>query len=177
MQREEQLSAAPPAAATLTPGTRPAKNSGGVVIDGMDNCLVKFAQCCNPVPGDPIIGFITRGYGVSIHRRDCTNVPRVPEESVNRDRWVRVQWQSEQKSEFHANLRIRAHSGNNLLLHLATAMAAMHVPMHSVNARDTDTGGAVVTMTVAVNSVEHLQSVMERIRRVENVDSVERTGS
>ena len=160
---------------TLTPPARRAKkNNGGIIIENMDNCLVKFAQCCNPVPGDPIIGFITRGYGVSVHRRDCTNVPRVPEESDNRERWVHVQWEQSQKTVFYANLRITAHDAANLILKLTTVLANMHVPMHSVNARDTENNGGVVTMTVAVNSVEHLQTVIDKFKTVEGVDSVER---
>ena len=173
IQREEQIAAAP-VAATLTPATKRTKNNGGVIIDNMDNCLVKFAQCCNPVPGDSIIGFITRGYGVSIHRRDCTNVPKDLDACDNRERWVWVHWEEGQKTSFNANLRIVADNGDNLLLKLATLLANHHIPVHSINARDTEDHGAVVTMTVAVNSVEHLQFVMERIKSIPHVASVER---
>ena len=173
IQREEQVAAAP-IAATLTPPTKHSKNNGGVIIDGMDNCLVKFAQCCNAVPGDPIIGFITRGYGVSIHRRDCSNVPTDIEQSANRERWVRVQWEQGNKTTFNANLHIVADSGDNLLLNLATTMSNMHIPVHSINARDSEDNGAVVTMTVAVNSVEHLQMVIDRLKHIEHVTCVER---
>ncbi len=173
IQKEEQIAAAP-FTATLTPETRRSKNNGGVIIDNMDNCLVKFAQCCNPVPGDPIIGFITRGYGVSIHRRDCTNVPKHIEQSDNRERWVWVQWEEGQKTNFNANLRIVADNGASLLLKLATALANMHITVHSINARDTEDNGAVVTLTVEVNSVEHLQMVMDKLKGIEHVSRVER---
>lgn len=173
IQREEQIAAAP-VAATLTPATKRTKNNGGVIIDNMDNCLVKFAQCCNPVPGDSIIGFITRGYGVSIHRRDCTNVPKDLDHCDNRERWVWVHWEEGQKTSFNANLRILADNGENLLLKLATMLAGHHIPVHSINARDTEDHGAVVTLTVAVNSVEHLQFVIERIKSIPHVASVER---
>lgn len=173
IQREEQIAAAP-VAATLTPATKHTKNNGGVIIDNMDNCLVKFAQCCNPVPGDSIIGFITRGYGVSIHRRDCTNVPKNLDECDNRERWVWVHWEEGQKTSFNANLRIIADNGDNLLLKLATMLAGHHIPVHSINARDTENNGAIVTLTVAVNSVEHLQFVMDRIKSIPHVASVER---
>ena len=173
IQKEEQAAGAP--TPILTPATKRSKSNGGVIIDNMDNCLVKFAQCCNPVPGDAIIGFITRGYGVSIHRRDCTNVPRVLEDAPNRERWVWVQWEESQKTEFHANLHITAHDSENLLLKLATTLANMHIPMHSINARDTENNSAVVTMTIAVNGVEHLQNVIDRLRAVDGVDSVERS--
>ncbi len=172
MQREEQTAASP--AKMLTPSTRKSSSNGGVIIDGMDNCLVKFAQCCNPVPGDPIIGFITRGYGVSIHRRDCTNVPRVLEEAPNRERWVWVHWEESPKADFHTTLRITAHDGTNLMLKVSTLLAGMHVPVHSVNARDTENNGAVMTLTIDVNSVEHLQSVIDKFMAIDGVDSVER---
>ncbi len=173
IQKAEQI-AADPIAATLTPETKRSKNNGGVIIDNMDNCLVKFAQCCNPVPGDPIIGFITRGYGVSIHRRDCTNVPKNLETCENRERWVWVQWEEGQKTAFNANLRIVADNGENLLLKLATTLSNMHINVHSINARDTEDNGAVVTLTVAVNSVEHLQMVIDRLMNIEHVVRVER---
>lgn len=173
MQREEQIISSP-APATLTPATRRSKSNGGVIVENMDNCLVKFAQCCNPVPGDPVIGFITRGYGVSVHRRDCTNVPRELETAPNRERWVRVQWEETNKSEFNANLHITAHNTENLLLRLTMTLANMHVPMHAVNARDTEKNMGVVTMTISVNGIEHLQFVMQRLKEVDGVDSVER---
>lgn len=173
IQREEQTAAAP-IAATLTPPTKRSKNNGGVVIDNMDNCLVKFAQCCNPVPGDPIIGFITRGYGVSIHRRDCTNVPKNLDESANRERWVHVQWEEGHKTTFNANLQIIADHGENLLLKLATTLSNLHIPVHSINARDTDDHGAIVTLTLAVNSVDHLQMIIDRLKNIEHVTSVQR---
>ncbi len=173
IQKEEQIAAAP-LTATLTPETKRSKNNGGVIIDNMDNCLVKFAQCCNPVPGDPIIGFITRGYGVSIHRRDCTNVPKNIEQSENRERWVWVQWEEGHKTNFNANLRIVADNGNSLLLKLATTLSNMHITVHSINARDTEDNGAVVKLTVEVNSVEHLQMVMDKLGTIEHVSRVER---
>ena len=173
IQREEQIAAAP-VAATLTPATKRTKNNGGVIIDNMDNCLVKFAQCCNPVPGDSIIGFITRGYGVSIHRRDCTNVPKDLDACDNRERWVWVHWEEGQKTSFNANLRIVADNGENLLLKLATMLASHHISVHSINARDTENKGAVVTLTVAGNSGEHLQLVIEGRKSIPRVAGGER---
>ena len=173
IQKEEQTEAAPEAP-VLTPPVRRRHHNGGVIVDGMEDCLVKFAQCCNPVPGDPIIGFITRGYGVSIHRRDCTNVPKVIEEAPNRERWVSVQWESGQKTESYATLRVTAGNGENLLLKLTTVLANMHVSVHAVNARDLEGGGAVATLTVVVSSVEHLQTIMKKLESVADVDQVER---
>lgn len=174
IQREEQQTESPTSQPVLTPPPRRRHHNGGVIVDGMEDCLVKFAQCCNPVPGDPIIGFITRGYGVSIHRRDCTNVPKVIEEAPNRERWVSVQWESGQKTESYATLRVVAGSGENLLLKLTTVLANMHVSVHAMNAREMEGGGAVVTLTVVVSGVDHLQMIMKKLESVDIVDRVER---
>lgn len=173
MQREEQLAADPIKPVTAPPRRR---HVGGVVIDQMDDCLVKFAQCCNPVPGDAIIGFITRGYGVSIHRCDCTNVPKDMDNAPNKERWITVRWEQSVNTDFNANLRIVAHEQANLLLKLATTLSNLHVAVHSLNARDVEDGSAVVMMTVAVNSVEHLQYIIQKLRAVPGVDDVQRTG-
>ena len=174
IQREEQQTEPAAAQPVLTPPPRRRHHNGGVIVDGMEDCLVKFAQCCNPVPGDPIIGFITRGYGVSIHRRDCTNVPKVIEEAPNRERWVSVQWESGQKTESYATLRVVAGNGENLLLKLTTVLANMHVSVHAMNAREMEGGGAVVTLTVVVSGVDHLQMIMKKLESVDIVDRVER---
>lgn len=171
IRREEHIAATPLQPVTPPPRRR---NMGGVVIDNLDDCLVKFAQCCNPVPGDPIVGFITRGYGVSIHRRDCCNVPKDIKNAANKERWVNVQWEQSVDTQFNANLRIIAHDQVNLLLKIATTLSNLHVPVHSINARDQE-NGAVVTMTVAVNSVDHLEYVIGKLRAVPGVDDVQRT--
>ena len=173
MQREEQAAAAPIATVTAPPRRR--QNTGGVIIDQMDDCLVKFAQCCNPVPGDAIIGFITRGYGVSVHRCDCTNVPQDMENCPNKERWITVHWEQSQTTEFNANLRIVANDSVNLLLKIATTLSNLHIPVHSINARDQEMG-ALVSITIAVGSVEHLQYVIGKLRAIPGVDDVQRTG-
>ena len=173
MQREEQVAMAP-----ITPVTQPPRrrqNTGGVIIDQMDDCLVKFAQCCNPVPGDAIIGFITRGYGVSVHRCDCNNVPQDMENNPNKERWIAVHWEQSQTTEFNANLRIVATDSVNLLLKIATTLSNLHIPVHSINARDQEMG-ALVSITIAVGSVEHLQYVIGKLRAIPGVDDVQRTG-
>ena len=172
MMKEEQLAAAPLKPMIAPPRRR---HMGGVVIDDLDDCLVKFAQCCNPVPGDAIIGFITRGYGVSIHRKDCSNVPTDIENAPNKERWITVQWEQSVNTEFNANLRIQATEQVNLLLKIATTLSNLHIPVHSINARDQEVG-AVVTMTIAVNSVEHLNYVMQKLSAIPGVDEVQRTG-
>ncbi len=86
----------------------PSKATGGVIIDGIDNCLIKFSKCCNPLPGDDIIGFITRGYGVSIHKRSCTNVPKDISKAAEPERWVNARWAGDIQDEFESTLEILA---------------------------------------------------------------------
>ena len=173
MQREEQAANAPITPVTTPPRRR--QHNGGVIIEEMDDCLVKFAQCCNPVPGDAIIGFITRGYGVSVHRCDCSNVPQDMENCPNKERWIAVQWEQSQTTEFNANLRIVANDSVNLLLKIATTLSNLHIPVHSINARDQEVG-ALVSITIAVGSVEHLNYVIGKLLAIPGVDDVQRTG-
>ena len=150
-------------------------NNGGVIIDGMDNCLVKFARCCNPVPGDPIIGFITRGYGVSIHKRDCINVPRNVTEAAEPDRWVHVHWEESVRQEFKATLHLTARNRHALLADVTTQLASMHVMIHAINAREPQDGYASMSLTVGVNGLDHLQSVINRLLKIPGVEQVDRS--
>ena len=152
-------------------------HNGGVVIENMDNCLVKFARCCNPVPGDEIIGFITRGYGVSIHKRDCTNVPADPSHSNEPERWVNVSWEDSVREEFKAELRVFVRDRIELLADITAQLASMHVMIFSMQARQIEGGHGEMTVTVGVNSLQHLQEVMTRLRRVNGVEEVERGGA
>ncbi len=164
----------------VTPAEVPTKqhrhHNGGVVIDNMDNCLVKFARCCNPVPGDEIIGFITRGYGVSVHQRRCANVPKDPAHCAEADRWVSVAWEDSVREEFKAELRVEATDRIELLADITAQLAAMHVMIYGMQAHETRDGKAEMLVTVGVNSVQHLQEVMTRLRRIHGVQSIERSG-
>ena len=151
-------------------------NNGGVIIEGMDNCLVKFARCCNPVPGDDIIGFITRGYGVSIHKKDCVNVPRDLSLTAEPERWIKVSWEDSVKDEFKATLHVVARDRQALLADVTTQLASMHVMIHAINAREPKDGQASMTLTVGVSSLDHLQSVIARLSRIEGVYNIERSG-
>ncbi len=157
--------------------TRRKHNNGGVIVEGMDNCLVKFARCCNPVPGDPIVGFITRGYGVSIHKRDCTNVPDVLEHAAEPERWVQAHWDSGIEGDFKASLQIFATDRQGLLADITALLAQMKVAIHALNAKDPEEGEAVVFLTVAVNSLDHLQFVVSRLMKITGVERIERTGA
>ncbi len=150
-------------------------HNGGVIIDNMDNCLVKFARCCNPVPGDDIIGFITRGYGVSIHKRDCTNVPKELTQAAEPERWVRVSWEKGVGNEFKATLSVEAHNRHALLADVTTQLASMHVMIHAISAREPTDGSVMMSVTVGVSSLEQLQSVMARLAKISGIFSVTRS--
>ncbi len=150
-------------------------NHGGVIIEGMDNCLVKFARCCNPLPGDDIIGFITRGNGVSVHKRDCVNVPRDLTKASEPERWVSVSWEDSVSSEFKTTLYIEAHDRPQLLADLLSQLSAMRVAIHAVTARDTkDSDIDNVELTISVSSVGHLEGVIARLQKVGGVLSIRR---
>ncbi len=170
--------AEPVTPASITAAAKPHRHhNGGVIIENMDNCLVKFARCCNPVPGDEIIGFITRGYGVSIHKRDCTNVPTDPAHSAEPERWVNVSWEDSVREEFKAELRILVVDRIQLLADITAQLAAMHVMIYSMQAREIRGGHGEMTITVGVNSLQHLQEVMARLKRVHGVEEIERGGA
>jgi GTP pyrophosphokinase len=149
-------------------------STGGVVIEGMDNCLVKFARCCNPVPGDDIIGFITRGFGVSIHTRDCVNVPKHPENSPEAGRWVRVSWDTDSNQVFKATILVEAQNRVGLLADLTAQLASMRVMIYAVNVREPRGDAATIHLTVGVNGVEHLGSLVERLNKVSGIYSIHR---
>ena len=147
-------------------------HNGGVVVEGVDNCLVKFARCCNPVPGDDIVGFVTRGYGVSIHKQDCPNVPKDGDAA----RWVGAHWETDVRAEFKATIMVRGRNRQGLLADITGQLASMRIGLHTVNAREPQEDSAVITLTIGVSGAEHLQMVIARLQRVEGVDSITRTG-
>ncbi len=152
------------------------RSSEGVVVEGIDNCLVKFSRCCNPLPGDEIIGFITRGHGVSIHKRDCTNVPRDIALSAEPDRWLRAYWDKVVREDFKSTLLITCFNRVGMLADVSVQISNMHVMIHDINTRYNKDGRFAVTVTITVNSIEHLKSVITKIEKIDGVLSVERTG-
>lgn len=152
------------------------KSTDGIIVEGIDNCLVKFSKCCNPLPGDNIIGFITRGHGVSIHTRECPNVPKNISAASEPERWVRAYWDKNTKSEYKATLMITCISRVGMLADLTTTLAAIHVMIHNVVAKDTNDGRSEIYMTITVNGAEHLNNVMTRLKKIDGVLGVERSG-
>lgn len=152
------------------------KNSNGVVVEGIDNCLIKMARCCSPVPGEPIIGFINRGTGLTVHRRDCVNVPADISLSSEPERWVKCHWDGNVEVEARSTIDVYAIDRDGVVLDITTKMANARVKIHSINARPINEGNCLTTMTVSVNSKEHLESILKLLRKVDGVYHIERSG-
>lgn len=150
--------------------------SSGVIVEEIDGCLVKFAQCCNPLPGDDIIGFVTRGYGVSVHKRDCVNVVNALESGDQPERWVNVQWADEVKETFKSTVEILAHDRAGMIADVTVALANMHLQIHELNARELKDGYVGIHVTIGISGKEHLQNIINNLTRIDRVVSVTRTG-
>ena len=149
-------------------------SSDGVVVEGIDNCPIKFAKCCSPLPGDDIIGFVTRGFGVSIHKRDCTNVQQSMKDPENAARWVKAYWADDAKEDYKATLELDCMDRANLLSDVALALGDMRVPIYSLSARAADQGRARMSLTVGIMSTVHLNNVVARLKKVKDVLTVTR---
>ncbi|MEG2038468.1 MAG: bifunctional (p)ppGpp synthetase/guanosine-3',5'-bis(diphosphate) 3'-pyrophosphohydrolase [Oscillospiraceae bacterium] len=156
--------------------TKPKKEKSsidGVVVEGLDSCLVKFAKCCNPLPGDDIIGFITRGYGVSIHKKDCVNVINSPKDQD--DRWINTEWAKTYKTKFQSTIDINAENRTSLLADVSIALSNMHIPIHALMAKEVKEGHTVIQITVEVNDLDQLNYTISTLRSIKGVFKVERT--
>lgn len=149
------------------------KSSEGVIVEGLDNCLVKFAKCCNPLPGDDIIGFITRGFGVSIHKRSCSNA-RAGLLGDDAPRWVNAHWAESVKESFKSSLEISAMDRDGLMADVAGLIAEMHLPCYAISARQLADGRATMALTIGVNNTEHLNTVIARLRKIKSITTITR---
>lgn len=153
------------------------KNGAPVIVEGIgNNCPVKMAKCCNPLPGDDIVGFITRGYGVSVHKRDCANAQASLRDVAQRERWIRVRWAPEAQVDFRASIQIIATNRDGLAADVALAIANMRVPLHEISARGLKNGNAEVLLTISTQGKEHLETICQKLGKIHGVISVERTG-
>ena len=158
----------------ITPEVKRSKSSEGVMVEGIDNCLIKLSQCCTPLPGDEIIGFITRGHGVSIHKRDCNNVPPIIENAEEPERWVKAYWATGQKESFKSSLQILAIDRSGMLADITVALASMRVMLHSVNARESKGGNCIIDVTVSTENLDHLKNIITRLSKIPDVVTVDR---
>ena len=173
VQKEENKT--PLASSNTVDKPRTSKDSSGVVVDGIDNCLIKMARCCSPIPGEEIIGFINRGTGLTIHRRDCVNVPEDLKNCPEPERWVGAHWDGNVKVDARSTIDVYAIDRDGMVLDITTCLANSHVKIHSINARPINDGNCLTTMTITVNSKEHLDSIEKSIRKIEGVYHIERS--
>ncbi len=153
------------------------KSSGGIIIDGEPGCQVKFAKCCNPLPGDKIVGFITRGFGVSIHKSDCPNVIHSRGNEENLARWVRAEWERDEVANgetYEAMIQVVAEDGIGVIAGISMALADMKVSITQINTQVNKDGDMAINIVVGCKNVSHYNSIVSRLRSVNKVVSVSR---
>ena len=150
------------------------KGEHGIIVEGLSNCLVKFSKCCSPVPGDDIVGFITRGYGVSVHRSDCPNVLRSRDNPAEAGRWIRVSWADKTSESYHTMLQIVAKDRISLIVDVSTVLSATKTRVLSLNARSTPDGFGLLDLGIEVSDREQLKTVMNRLEQIQGVMKVTR---
>jgi len=151
-----------------------AKPVHGVTVEGLDNCLVKFARCCSPIPGDPVVGFITRGYGVSVHRQDCINYIKSDKAPGEAGRWVRVGWADTNGREYSTTINVQVRDRVGIVVDVASVLNALNVRISSFNARPVGNGIVFVSIVVGVKNRDELVSAMAKLMSVSGVTDVRR---
>ena len=155
---------------TVTPRNKVSKT--GIIVKGIDNCLVKLAKCCNPLPGDDIIGYITKGRGVSVHRADCINCKELVSDE---QRLIDVAWYKEAKASYVTDLEIYANDRNGLVSDVTIALNDVKANIISINARTTDNRVAIINIGIEVEDTDKLNKVLKAIRKVDSVYEVHRS--
>jgi GTP pyrophosphokinase len=151
---------------------KPSKSGGsGILVKGESGLMVRLAKCCSPVPGDPIIGFITRGRGVSVHRADC---PNVTHNQNDLDRLIDVEWDYDGQEKFDVNVEVTAYDRTGVIAEIMAALAEMKVSITSMNARVTDTKTVTLHMGLSIKDLAQLEFISTKIRRLKDVYSVQR---
>ncbi len=175
-QQKEQAAVVPKPFENIEENTRRSRKKG-IIIEGVDNCLVKFAQCCNPLPGDPVIGFVTRGFGVSIHKLDCINVINNMEHDESKDRWIKASWAgADDTSSYRATIDIITEDRTAMIADVTVAIASNRIPIFEMNAHQLKNGNASLVVTIEVAGMEQLTNLMVKLKKIPGVISVERTG-
>lgn len=153
------------------------KASNGIIVEGVDNCLVKFSRCCTPVPGDDIIGFITKGYGVSVHRADCPNYLNSMLRPEEAGRWIRVSWAAMGKENYETSLVITANDRDHLVIDIATTLATINAKMRALSVREIEGGKALAQISLEVGGRDELKYAMNKLSAIPGVTDVRRSGA
>ena len=164
-QKEPQLQVKPP-------HTPPASNSG-VIVEDIGSCMIKFSRCCTPVPGDDIIGFITKGYGVSIHRKDCPNA-RQAADPAQSGRWVHVTWAEQPEALFSTSLELETTDRDGMMLDIATILTSLRVHITEMTARSLPGSVGLINLSFPVHNLTELESIRARLRGISGVTEVRR---
>ena len=151
---------------------KPSKSNNGIIVKGIDNCLVKIAHCCNPVPGDDIVGYITKGRGVSVHRSDCINITSLDGENANR--FIDVSWADEQTSSYSSDIRIISNDRNGLVIDIMNAVSVAKSSIKTINSRLTKDNLVIIDITAVVTSQEQMHRLIKVLNGVAGVTSVTR---
>ena len=172
-QAEEQLADKAGEASLPVPPRPVSKSEQGIIVEGLDNCLVKFSKCCTPVPGDEIVGFITRGYGVSVHRADCPNA--APERRAGQEgRWLRVTWGSDTNESYPTTIDVVCKDRLNLILDISTALSSTNTFVSGLNSRSTEDGFAVIRLEIRVRDGAQMKAIMNKLNQISGVLQVTR---
>ena len=145
--------------------------NSGVVVKGIDNCLVKLSKCCNPLPGDEIVGYITRGRGVSVHRKDCANLKDLLTEE---DRMIDVEWYKEAKETYQVEIEVLANDRGGLLVDTLNALKETKTKLMGVNTKTTKEHIAIMDISIEIENIDELNKVQKAIRKVDSVYEVRR---
>ena len=161
----------------LTDVNKKRKSNNGIIIDGEPGCQVKFAKCCNPLPGDKIVGFVTRGFGVSVHKCDCPNVSQSRRNEDNIARWVRAEWvlpDSSSQETYEAMLQLITEDGIGVIASISMALADMRVSISQINTQNLKDGSVAINIHVGCKSTSHFDSIVSKLRSIPTVISVSR---
>lgn len=155
------------------------KSNGGVIVDGESGCTVKFAKCCNPLPGDDIIGFITKGYGISVHKRDCPNVKAGMKDLEQANRWVTVEWERNSQtggdgSVYEALVRIIAENTISLIANITSTLADMRVSILQINSMTRSDNTIIIDVKVGCKNIDHYNSIVSRLSSLKDIKNVSR---
>ncbi len=172
MTQEEELSQV-----KLTALKKKKTSTGGIIIEGEGGYQVKFAKCCNPLPGDTIIGFITRGFGVSIHKLDCNNVAESRKNEENLARWVNATWEKEEfnsSENYEAAIQLITEDGIGIIASISMALADMRVSISSINTQTLKNGTVAINISIGCRNTSHFESIVSRLRSIKSVINVTR---
>jgi len=153
---------------------RQAKATNGIIVEGVENCLIKFSRCCTPVPGDAIIGFITKGHGVSIHRQDCPNYLNSIMRPEEAGRWIRVSWAETVRDNYETSLVLTANDRDHLVIDIATTLAAINAKVRSLAVREIEGGKALAQISMEVAGRDELKFAMKKLSAIPGVIDVRR---